>query len=200
MHNIHHILFEEEYRGMTQQRVGRRLDQHLGDIELLHKWRIELGIQKEFDFKEDIDKLMANEMMKETVKGSQNNEEANKKSQIIGKRTRKKKNEETRLDKIKKIAKQYEKSGIVSHHVNLGHRIDFNNVKILDKESNRAKLEVLEMLHIKTNSNSMNKKEDLVKLKNNYDGVLDKVRTRNERRLLRNKNSITNKAKVQYHH
>jgi hypothetical protein len=26
---------EEEYWGMTQQRVGRRLDQHLGDIELL---------------------------------------------------------------------------------------------------------------------------------------------------------------------
>jgi hypothetical protein len=190
---------EEEYWGMTQQRVGRRLDQHLGDIELLHKWRVEFGIEKEFGFKEDIDRIMASEIMKEQEKGNPNSQEISNKPQTTKKRTRKKKNEETRLDKIKKLSKQYEKSGIVSHHVNLGHRIDFNNAKVVERESNRTKLEILEMLYIKTNSNNMNKKEDLLKLRNNYDGVLNKIKNKNERRLLRNKNSIVKKSHQQYH-
>jgi hypothetical protein len=184
---------------MTQQRVGKRLDQHLGDIELLHKWRVEFGIENEFGFKKDIDRIMTSEIMKEQEKGNQNNQEISNSPHTTKKRTRKKKNEETRLDKIKKLSKQYEKSGIVSHHVNLGHRIDFNNTKLVERESNRTKLEILEMLYIKTNSNNMNKKGDLLKLKNNYDGVLNKIKNRNERKLQRNKNSTIRKSQQNHH-
>jgi hypothetical protein len=39
------------------------------------------------------------------------------------------------------------------------------------------------MLYIKTNSNNTNKKEDLMKLRNNYDGVMNKIKNKNERKL-----------------
>jgi hypothetical protein len=43
----------EWYYGMTQQRFGKRKEQHLGDIIYLHKLRTELGIEITFDIKED---------------------------------------------------------------------------------------------------------------------------------------------------
>jgi hypothetical protein len=167
-----------EYWGMTQQRVGKRLDQHLGDIELLHKMREDCGIGKPYDFKKDIEEMLDIELKKESKKQENQSVATNEKT----KRTRKKKSEETRLDKIKKLAKQYEKSGLVNHHACTGHRIDFRNTKVVEKESSRSKLEILEVLHIKTNSNNINKKEDLAKIRNNYDGVLTKIRKKNDRK------------------
>jgi hypothetical protein len=157
-----------EYWGMTQQRVGTRLNQHLGDIELLHRMREECGIEELFDFKKEIDDLLEKELKNDGNKQESQNLDTNGGKT---KRTRKKKSEETRLDKIKKLARQYEKSGLVNHHICTGHRIDFKNTRIVERESNRSKLEILEVLHIKTNSNNINKKEDLAKIRNNYDGV-----------------------------
>jgi hypothetical protein len=113
-----------EYWGMTQQRVGTRLNQHLGDIELLQKLREECRIDKPYDFKKEIEDFLEIELKKESNK---------QEDQIVAtaektKRTRKKKSDETRLDKIKKLAKQYEKSGLVNHHACTGHRIsDYKN-------------------------------------------------------------------------
>jgi hypothetical protein len=98
------------------------------------------------------------------------------------KRARKKKSEETRSDKIKKLAKQYENSGLVNHHACTGHRIDFQKIRIVEKESNRSKMEILEVLQHKTNANNINKKEDLTKIKNNYDGILTKIRKKNDKK------------------
>jgi hypothetical protein len=53
---------------------------------------------------------------------------------------------------------------------------------VIDREQNRQKLEILEMLHIKTNENNMNKKEDLNKIKKHYDGILSKIRKHNNRK------------------
>ncbi len=172
-----------EYWGMTQQRVGTRLNQHLGDIELLHKLREECRIDKPYGFKKEIEDILEIELKKESKKQEVENVATAEKV----KRTRKKKSEETRLDKIKKLARQYEKSGLVNHHACTGHRIDFQKTRIVEKESNRSKLEILEVLHIKTNTNNINKKEDLAKIKNNYDGVLTKIRKKNDKkRNLRN--------------
>jgi hypothetical protein len=172
-----------EYWGMTKQRVGTRLGQHLGDIELLHRMREELNIEKLYDFKDEIDILLEKESESDkTKKGNGQEEPKNATKDGKTKRTRKKKSEETKLDKVKKLAKQYEKSGLVNHHATTGHRIDFQNARIVERESNRSKLEILEVLHIKTNENNINKKEDLAKIKNNYDGVLMKIKKKNERK------------------
>jgi hypothetical protein len=171
-----------EYWGMTKQRVGKRLDQHLGDIEFLHKLREELEIEKLYDFKEEVDVLLEKELENERKKGNNQEEPKNTTKDGGAKRTRKKKCDETRLDKVKKLAKQYEKSGLVNHHATTGHRIDFQNARIVERESNRSKLEILEVLHIKTNDNNINKKEDLAKIRNNYDGILMKIKKKNERK------------------
>jgi hypothetical protein len=63
-----------------------------------------------------------------------------------------------------------------------GYRIDFQNAKIIDREQNRKKLKILEVLHMKTNEQNMNKKEDLNKIKNHYDWVLSKIRKHNNRK------------------
>jgi hypothetical protein len=171
---------EEWYYGMTQQRFGKRKEQHLGDIIYLHKLRMDLGIEKTFDIKEDIDKLRAEiiEKIEEEKKGGREN-------------GRKTKEYSEKLTKIKKLETQCEKSGLVAHHIKLGHRIDFQNAKIIDREQNRKKLEILEVLHIKTNEQNMNKKEDLNKIKNHYDGVLSKIRKHNNRKKEIKKNLIT---------
>ncbi len=103
---------------------------------------------------------------------------------------RRKKNDETKLEKLTKLEKICEKFGLVSHHVKYGHRLDFQNIKIVDRERNRKNLEIIETLHIKTTSNNMNKKEDLNKIKNCYDAVLTKIRKKNDEQLLRNKNTM----------
>lgn len=77
----------------------------------------------------------------------------------------------TRLTNLKRIDRQSEKSGLVAHHTHLSHKIDFDNAKIIDKMSNKFKLQTLEILHIKTNEN-MNKKEDTNSLGILYDGIL----------------------------
>jgi hypothetical protein len=93
-------------------------------------------------------------------------------------------NNKEKIKKLQKLVKQCEKSGLVSHHIQLGHRLNFKNTKILDKEQNKKKLEVLEVLHIKTNEN-MNKQEDTNLIKTTYDGILHKIKKKNNNKILK---------------
>jgi hypothetical protein len=173
----------EIYLGMTyQQRLLKRGEQHFGDIEAVHRLREELKIDKMWDFGDEILKLKQIELEKDGSSHQKLNKEPGK---------RRKKGDITKLEKLDKLEKLCEKSGLVSHHVKYGHRLDFKNIKIVDRERNRKKLEIIETLHIKTTSNNMNKKEDLNKIKNCYDGVLTKIRKKNDQRLLRNENTTS---------
>ncbi len=77
---------------------------------------------------------------------------------------------------FEKLIKYAEKSGITEHHTKCQHKINFKNAKVVQQEKNRQKLEVLEILHIKSNEN-MNKKEDSQKLKA-YDGIITQLKNR----------------------
>jgi hypothetical protein len=77
-------------------------------------------------------------------------------------------------EELGKLLKYAEKSGITAHHTNCHHKISFKNAKVVQQENNRQKLEVLEILHIKSN---MNKKEDSEKLKA-YDGIITQLKKR----------------------
>ncbi len=79
-------------------------------------------------------------------------------------------------EELGKLLKYAEKSGITAHHTNCHHKISFKNAKVVQQENNRQKLEVLEILHIKSNDN-MNKKEDSEKLKA-YDGIITQLKKR----------------------
>jgi hypothetical protein len=162
-----------------QQRLGKRSSQHWGEIDLLHRMREELGIEKCWDFGDEIVRLKQAEMEKEgqanrrTLNNTNNN----------GKK-KKKKNELSKLEKLIKLEKQCDKSGLVAHHVKFGHRINFQDIKVIDRDSNRSKLETIETLHIKTTSNNINKKDDLNRIKNCYDGILCKIRKIKDKKLM----------------
>ena len=47
-------------------------------------------------------------------------------------------------------------SNVHAHSKKLGHKIDWDNIKILDKASDNMKLELKEMLHINKNKPGMN--------------------------------------------
>jgi hypothetical protein len=150
---------DKNYIGMThRQYLKKRLGQHFADIECLHKLRNDLKIEKIFDISNEIEKMTEIE--------------------------NKKKNNKEKINKLLKLSKQCEKSGLVNHHIKLGHRLDFKNTKILDKELNKKKLEVLEVLHIKTNEN-MNKKEEINLIKTTYDGILQKIKKKNKNKKLK---------------
>lgn len=62
----------------------------------------------------------------------------------------------------------------LSEHVNRNdHRIDYDNSRILDSEKNLMKRVFLEMVHINSNSNSMNKRTDLNNLSQIYTYLLE---------------------------
>lgn len=94
---------------------------------------------------------------------------------LINEENKKVPNNIKRIKELKTYNTKCEKSGITSHYTNLEHEMDFENYKIIDKSNSRKKLEILEMLHIKTNNN-INKKEDLTKMGNLYDGLLSNIK------------------------
>jgi len=64
-------------------------------------------------------------------------------------------------------------SVITEHILEYSHSFDWENIKILDIESNYYKRAVSEMLHIKEQSNSINAQKDMELLDNAYFHVLD---------------------------
>ena len=64
---------------------------------------------------------------------------------------------------------------MLATHVNENdHRIDYDDVKIMATESNYYKRLFLEMFHIQTTDNTMNKKSDVQNLSNIYAYLISK--------------------------
>lgn len=144
----------KKYIGMThRQHLGKRIEQHADDIENFHKTRKKCRIKNEQNIKDEIEKKMDAE--REDTQSTKN------------------KNESETIKNLKKLEKLCSKSGITTHHINTGHNLNFTNPRIIEKEENKKKLEIIETLHIKTTDN-MNKKEDVNKVKTAYDGILNK--------------------------
>ena len=67
------------------------------------------------------------------------------------------------------------KDTVVTAHINNfspNHEFDWNNTVILDRETNWRKRVISEMLHISRNKNSINKKEDVLKLHHVYKSLV----------------------------
>ena len=64
----------------------------------------------------------------------------------------------TRVCSIRMKEHEYDpKSHVFEHHYKVGHKIDFDNVKILDRASNDFKLQLKEMLLIRKYNPSLNR-------------------------------------------
>lgn len=59
------------------------------------------------------------------------------------------------------------------HSLNLGHRFNFENVKVLDREPGYHGRMFLEMYYIKTTENTVNFKTDLENLSSIYSFIID---------------------------
>ena len=57
---------------------------------------------------------------------------------------------------------------VYQHITNFSREFDWNNVKIIDYESNYKKRLISEMIHIKCNKYNVNKKEDVKFLNSSY--------------------------------
>ena len=57
---------------------------------------------------------------------------------------------------------------VYQHTKNFSHEFDWNNVKIIDYESNYKKRIISEMIHIKCDKHNVNKKEDVKFLNFSY--------------------------------
>ena len=69
---------------------------------------------------------------------------------------------ETRLDEHKDYVN---KSTVVSNHIKeMSHMFDWDNITILDNESNWHKRRISEMLYINSFNNTLNRKEDTLAL------------------------------------
>ena len=66
----------------------------------------------------------------------------------------------------------YESTALSKHSKELNHHFDFNNVRILDKESNYQKRLIKEMINIKKEKNSINFRTDIQNLSILYNGIL----------------------------
>ena len=65
------------------------------------------------------------------------------------------------------------KSALVQHHFNTGHVFNFDNTRILEKENNKSKLNISEMIFIYKN-NTVNIKSDTNNLNRIYTGLINK--------------------------
>jgi hypothetical protein len=70
------------------------------------------------------------------------------------------------------------RTALEDHVVNEGHRFDFDNMRILDMNSNYGKLKILEMLHINAN-NTVNKRSDVSNTIHQYSGLLHHLKLKN---------------------
>ncbi len=75
----------------------------------------------------------------------------------------------------KEIDRLTKTSALLKHSFDHEHYFDFNNVKIIDKQSNYFKLKFSEMIHIKNNE-CCNKRSDIEGLSTTYWGILDLIK------------------------
>lgn len=70
------------------------------------------------------------------------------------------------------IQQQREKTALVSHCIDTGHRFDTTQAKILDQSFKRSSLPLLEMIWIHNTTNTVNKRTDTDGLNSTYAGIL----------------------------
>jgi len=77
---------------------------------------------------------------------------------------------------IKNIKLNESKHSVVTKHMlDSGHSFDWTNVKIMDHETNYFKRLISEMIHIKTQINSLNSIDDIECLDSSYFNLLTKM-------------------------
>lgn len=67
-----------------------------------------------------------------------------------------------------------EKTALATHHFELDHVFDFNNVVVLDKERNQYKRNISEMIDIQSQLDSINYRKDVEGLSLVYKGWLQR--------------------------
>jgi hypothetical protein len=87
---------------------------------------------------------------------------------------------------ILKLIKACETSGLTSHFADYGHEFDFEGTRIIDKNNNRFKLGIMEMIHIKMDP-GVNKMTDTQNLNPSYYGLIDKINNYNGKQNSRDK-------------
>lgn len=65
------------------------------------------------------------------------------------------------------------KTALASHHFETGHSFNFNNIELLDRESNLKKRQYLEMIHINCTKDTINKQTDTNNLSKMYHNILN---------------------------
>jgi len=83
----------------------------------------------------------------------------------------------TRINEhIKNIASNESKHSVITKHIlDKNHTFDWQNVKILDFDYNYFKRLIAEMIHIKTQDNSLNSIDDIECLDPSYSNLLTKI-------------------------
>ncbi|XP_043479904.1 uncharacterized protein LOC122509736 [Leptopilina heterotoma] len=78
----------------------------------------------------------------------------------------------TRINEHKKVN---DNSVVYRHRTNFNHDFDWENTKILDNEKNFTKRRISEMIHIKTNRSTINRKEDIFTLNKTFFPLLRRI-------------------------
>jgi len=81
----------------------------------------------------------------------------------------------TRISEHKRNIKQSNLSVVSRHIIDMNHDMDWNDVRILDCESNYYKRLISETIHIKQQKNSLNLIDDIDLLDKAYFPILDKI-------------------------
>ncbi|XP_043478403.1 uncharacterized protein LOC122508871 [Leptopilina heterotoma] len=79
---------------------------------------------------------------------------------------------QTRINEHKKVN---DNSVVYRHRLNFNHDFDWENTKILDNEPNFKKRRISEMIHIKTNHSTINRKEDIFTLNKTFFPLLRRM-------------------------
>lgn len=82
----------------------------------------------------------------------------------------------TRIDEHKR-SNNSNTSVVSAHHSRPGHEFDWDNTTILDREPNYKKRCFSEMLHIKSNKHTINKKTDILYLNKSYFPIIRKLKS-----------------------
>jgi hypothetical protein len=146
----------KEYRGLTfKQTLGTRSYQHEGDCRAITKCAKECNVVGS-NIKQSTNELIQD--CKDTLSRGPD--------PLIKKVT------EFRLQKLTKLSRLCEKSGLTEHFSSTGHVPKFSEANIITRSDNRFKLGILEMINIKRDP-GMNKCRETANLNPAYFGLIE---------------------------
>ncbi|XP_058815363.1 uncharacterized protein LOC131678929 [Topomyia yanbarensis] len=79
-----------------------------------------------------------------------------------------------------------EKTALLEHSIAQDHRFDLKNTKIIDKHNKKHALPFIEVCHIITNENSINRRTDTEGLNTIYAGIIHSLKNQNKRSIYDN--------------